>query len=571
VNVKPLRFAAIILAGMLLAVACDSSSSSPSPSAVSPGTSASPGAPTDAPAPEQVEQVTIALADTDFTLTALDWNYGYPGVELVKLQYDTLVTRDTDNNPQPLLATAWESNATATEWTFTLRDGVKWHDGMPFTADDVVHTIQYHNDIVQKSLVFTMVRGWTAEAVDPLTVKIITPAPEPDIALKLNLVWIQPKHVWDGVGAGLDVAEAEAAYRAVTDHTGTGPYKMDTLDPEAFYTLVANDDYFLGPPSVKKLQFVIIQDPTARLAALRSGEVDAVASAVPPESQGDLPGPANLNLLQGPAFGAMTLALNNTRAPFDDATVRKALGLAIDPQELVDVAMLGEAVTGNQGYLHPSLASAEAGLTLNQDVAEANRILDDAGYRDTDGDGVRESPDGNALAIDLGAVSTAPVAIRGADLIGEWAREIGIQVTTQSIESNAFFEMVWPSFDRTSGGVGDYDAMMMVWSAAVMNVPAAALDQLYHSDPIIGRLNVQWYSNATTDALLDELRAELDPAERDALIRQIQVQVAGDLPFAVLWYPNETFAFDQEVYDGWRFLNGTGIIQKLSFLPQVFP
>lgn len=564
----------MLLAGMLVAVACNTSAS-PSPSAsqdtpATPGTSAS-AAPTDAPPPAQVEQVTVALADTDFTLTANDWNYGYPGIELVKLQYDTLVTRDTSNNAQPLLATDWESNAEGTEWTFNLREGVKWHDGTPFTAEDVVHTIQYHNDVVKQAVIFTMVRGWTAEVVDPLTVKITTPAPEPDIALKLNLVWIQPKHVWDGVGAGLDPVEAEVAYRAVTDHTGTGPYKMEAVDRDAFYTLVANDDYFLGAPSVKKIQFVIIKDPTARLAALRSGEVDAVASSIPPESRGDLEQQANLSLLQGPAFGVTNLMINNTRAPFDDPVVRRALGLAIDPQELIDVAMLGEAVIGNQGYIHPSLPSAVAGLTLKQDFAEANRILEEAGYLDSDGDGVREQPNGKAMSFDLGAVSTATVNIRAADLIGEWTEQIGIEIKTQSIESNAFFEKVWPSFDRTSGGIGDYDLGMMVWSAAVMNVPASALDQLYHSDPIIGRLNIQWSDNPAIDALLDELRATLDPAAREALLGEIQMKVAEELPFAVLWYPAETFAFDQEVYDGWRFLNGTGIINKLSFLPQVFP
>ena len=573
-NVKPLRFAAMLLAGMLAAVACNTSAS-PSPSAsqdapATPGTSAS-AAPTEAPPPAQVEQVTVALADTDFTLTANDWNYGYPGIELVKLQYDTLVTRDTSNNAQPLLATDWESNAEGTEWTFNLREGVKWHDGTPFTAEDVVHTIQYHNDVVKQAVIFTMVRGWTAEVVDPLTVKITTPTPEPDIALKLNLVWIQPKHVWDGVGAGLDPAEAEVAYRAVTDHTGTGPYKMEAVDRDAFYTLVANDDYFLGAPSVKKIQLVIIKDPTARLAALRSGEVDAVASSIPPESRGDLEQQANLSLLQGPAFGVTNLMINNTRAPFDDPVVRRALGLAIDPQELIDVAMLGEAVIGNQGYIHPSLPSAVAGLTLKQDFAEANRILEEAGYLDSDGDGVREQPNGKAMSFDLGAVSTATVNIRAADLIGEWTEQIGIEIKTQSIESNAFFEKVWPSFDRTSGGIGDYDLGMMVWSAAVMNVPASALDQLYHSDPIIGRLNIQWSDNPAIDALLDELRATLDPAAREALIGEIQMKVAEEMPFAVLWYPAETFAFDQEVYDGWRFLNGTGIINKLSFLPQVFP
>lgn len=573
-NVKPLRFAAMLLAGMLVVAACNTSASpSPSASQDAPATPATSGSasPTEAPPPAQVEQVTVALADTDFTLTANDWNYGYPGIELVKLQYDTLVTRDTSNNAQPLLATDWESNAEGTEWTFNLREGVKWHDGTPFTAEDVVHTIQYHNDVVKQAVIFTMVRGWTAEVVDPLTVKITTPAPEPDIALKLNLVWIQPKHVWDGVGAGLDPVEAEVAYRAVTDHTGTGPYKMEAVDRDAFYTLVANDDYFLGAPSVKKIQFVIIKDPTARLAALRSGEVDAVASSIPPESRGDLEQQANLSLLQGPAFGVTNLMINNTRAPFDDPVVRRALGLAIDPQELIDVAMLGEAVIGNQGYIHPSLPSAVAGLTLKQDFAEANRILEEAGYLDSDGDGVREQPNGKAMSFDLGAVSTATVNIRAADLIGEWTEQIGIEIKTQSIESNAFFEKVWPSFDRTSGGIGDYDLGMMVWSAAVMNVPASALDQLYHSDPIIGRLNIQWSDNPAIDALLDELRATLDPAAREALLGEIQMKVAEELPFAVLWYPAETFAFDQEVYDGWRFLNGTGIINKLSFLPQVFP
>jgi len=563
------RLAAIAVSTTLVVAACGGSAS-PSPSGAGTQPPGSDAPATQAP-PTQVEQVTLATFDTEFALTALDFNYGYPGFEFVKLQYDTLVQVDTGNNPQPLLATEWESNAGATEWTFTLRDDVTWHDGEPFTADDVAFTVRYQNDVVRGGGAFTTLRGFEAEVIDDTHVMITTPQPEPELARKLNLIVMLPEHIWDGVGDVEDLEESDRQITELADHTGTGPYMMGDYDPDRSYTFLANENYFLGAPAVKKIVVPIIKDTTALFSALRSGEVDAVVSALPAENIADFQNQPNLTLLEGPAFSSRVLQINAAHKPFDDPIVRRAIGMMIDPQELVDVAKLGQAVIGSQGYIHPNLPGAAAGLTLKRDYAAANALLEGAGYVDSNNDGVRETPDGTPMSYEVVAWAEEPDMVRAADLLVEWGAAIGLDLRTAATETNAAVDLVWPGFNRSESGPGPFDLAVWNWSAGVLNVPSQALQLFYHSDVVTGRLNVDFYESSEMDTLLDALAASTDQDERADLMTQIQELAAEDLPFIILWYPVDTYAFDSTVYDGWRFLDGLGMINKLSFLPQVYP
>jgi peptide/nickel transport system substrate-binding protein len=521
--------------------------------------------------PTTADEVVLATFDTEFKLTALDYNYGYPGFQFVKLQYDTLVQMDESNQPQPLLATEWSSNEDATEWSFTLRDDVTWHDGEAFDADDVVFTVTYQNEVVRQGGAFTTMNGWTAVAADPTTVNITTPVPEPDLIRKLDQIVILAQHVWDGVGAVEDVEESQAQIRALENWTGTGPYKMVESNPDASYTFEANSDYFLGAPSVQRLVVPIIKETTTLFSSLQSGEVDAVVSAVPAENIETFRAQPNIGLQQGPAFSSRVLQINNAHEPFGDPVVRQALGKMINAQELVDVAKLGQATVGSQGFVHPNVPGAAPGLTLTQDVEGANALLEEAGYVDSDGDGVRELPDGSPMAWDVIAWAEEPDMIRAADLLKEYAAAIGITLTTRATETNAAVDLVWPGFDRSTSGPPPMDLAVWNWSSGVQNVPAQAVELMYHSDVVTGRLNVNFYESEQMDTLLGQLKASTDPEERADLLIQVQELAAQDLPMIVLWYPTDTYAYDSTVYDGWRFMDGLGTVHKLSFLPQVYP
>jgi len=566
------QLAALALSAALVFAACETTASpAPSGAATQPPGTGEPSDPSVAAPPTQIEELTVATFDTEFTLTALDINYGYPGFELAKLQYDSLTGIDTGNEVREQLATQWESNDDATEWTFTLRDDVTWHDGEAFTADDVAFTVRYENDVVRGGGAFTVLRGFEAEVIDDTHVTITTPQPEPELDRKLMRILILPEHIWDGVGDVEDLEESNRLIVELADHTGTGPYMMGDYDPDRFYTFIANDNYFLGPPAVKRIVVPIIKDTTALFAALRSGEVDAVVPPLQPENIADFQNQPNIELVEGPTFSTRTLQINAAKEPFDDPIVRRAIGMMIDPQELVDVVKLGQAVIGSQGYIHPNLPGAVQGLTLERDSAGANQLLEDAGYRDTDGDGVRETPDGEPMAYDVVAWAEEPDMIRAADLIREWGAEIGLDLTTAATETNAAVDLVWPGFNRSESGPASFDLAVWNWSSGVLNVPSQALELFYDSDVVTGRLNVDFYESSEMDGLIDSLTATTDLDERLTLMAQIQELAFEDLPFIVLWYPVDTYAYNASAYDGWRFQDGLGIINRLSFLPQVYP
>ena len=528
-------------------------------------TAEQPAETTQVAAPDRVEEVVLATIDTEFDLTALDWNYGYPGLEFVALQYDTLAFVDEQGNVIPWLATSWELNDDASEWTFTLRDDVRWHDGESFTAKDVAFTVDYHNQVVRKSIGYSAAREFEAEVVDDHTVIVRAPTPEPDMALKLKKLFILPQHLWEGVGAGLEIDEAEEVYRAFDDHTGTGPFKFVSFDG-ATYVFEANDDYFHGPPTVQRLVIPIISNVTAMFSAMQSGEIHASANAVPPESVALLESDPNIALATGTLFSNNNLLINNSKEPWSNPVVRNAIANAIDIDEIIDFVALGAATPGSAGMLHPDTPLGIAGLTPEYDPAAAAAALDGLGYLDTDGDGIRELTDGTPMSYELSAWSEEPQMVRIAELIAEYLGEIGIEVIPRPTETNTALTLYWPAFNRATGGPGPYDIAISGWSPAAQEVPAKALDEFFHSHPERGRLNLEWYTNPEMDAMLDQLAASTDEAERNELMREIQMLAFADMPRVTIWYPNASFAYRPEVYDGWRSIPGLGIINKLSFL-----
>ncbi len=517
--------------------------------------------------PTTADELVIATLDTEFDLTALDFNYGYPGLEFVSLMYDTLTYVDEDGAVAPWLATSWETNDDASEWTFQLRDDVTWHDGEQFDAEDVAFTVTYENEVVRQGVAFSSITGVEAEVVDDYTVVLRSPGPDPDLAGKLKKLFILPEHVWQGVGEGLPVDEADVAIRELDDHTGTGPYEFVSFDG-ATYVLEANSDYFNGTPTVGRILIPIISDITAMFSALQSGEIGASSTAVPPETVGQLEGVDGVTLASGELFSSVNVLINNAKEPWSDVRVRNAVAMAIDIQDVINTVTLGSATPGSIGMLHPSQPGAVQGLTPEYDPAGAAALMDEAGYVDSDGDGIRELSDGTPISFEFYSWSEQPLMVRAGEIVSEYLAEIGIEAIPTPTETNTALTYIWPEFDRASGGVGSFDLAISGWSAAAIEIPGKAMDEFFHSDPVRGRLNIDWYSDPDMDALLDELAATVDPDERSALIEEVQRKAFEGMPRVVLWYNNADFGYRNDVYDNWTSLPGLGIINKLSLIDQ---
>jgi peptide/nickel transport system substrate-binding protein len=518
-----------------------------------------------APAPEaapaaagQIARLRLAIVGDESTLTPYTYVTGYPGWNLLTLQYDTLYQLDLNGQPQPWLATAATVSEDGLTVTLDLRDDVTWHDGEPFTAEDVKFTVDYFKQYPQSRFTRALRPVASAAVEGDQRVILTLEAPAPSLELgTLADVPILPQHIWAEVTAPDEHVFAGG-------NIGTGPYQLVEYAPDQFYRFEANADYFAGTPAVAELVVVKFADDAGTLAALRSGEVDIIVRPVAPEQIDLLAAMETLDVLQGPEFTTQMLTYDMTKAPFNRPEMRQAISLAIDRQDLIDTVYLGAATLGSNGWIHPASSLFNPAVETVYDPAQAQQILDDAGIVDGDGDGIREL-DGTPLSFEFVLNGSDSLRLRIAELVSAMLKEVGIEATVTAVEQATWEAAVWPEFDVSKGR--NYDMAMWGWSAPVQADPVR-MGSLVHSDPAIGSLNLTGYQSDEADALAEAIAVEMDDDKRAELIGELQAVIAADLPFVMLLYPNGAYAFNSSIYAGWAFMAGQGVFHKLSLLPE---
>jgi peptide/nickel transport system substrate-binding protein len=540
------RGSLLLILVVLLLAACTSQAVPAAPA------DTTPAAAEEGVASSAVEQLRVAIIGDESTLTPYTYVTGYPGWNILTLQYDTLYQLDAEGVPQPWLVTAAETSEDGLTITLELREDVTWHDGEPFTAADVKFT--FDNFVAFPQSRFTRaLRPVASTAVITLT------APAPSFQLgTLADVPIMPEHIWGEIEN-----PAEHIFESVTN-IGTGPYKLVEYEADQYYRFEANADYFAGAPNVAELVLVQFADDAGALAALRSGEVDMITRPIAPEQIELLRAQPGLAVQQGPLYTTQMITYDVTRSPFNRLEVRQAMALAIDRQDLVDTVYLGAATVGNLGWIHPASPYYNANITSEYDPEQAQQILEDAGIVDSDGDGIREL-DGTPISFDFLVNGDDALRMRLAELISQMLMEVGIQANVAAVEQATWEEAVWPGFDVANGR--NYDMAMWGWSAPVQADPVR-FPNLVHSDPSIGTSNLSGYASEEADALGSAIISEPDDETRISMVQELQELVARDLPFIMLLYPDGAYAYNANVYDGWRFMTGQGVFHKLSFLPE---
>lgn len=515
--------------------------------------------PTLADAVNETRQLRVGITGDESTLTPYTYVTGYPGWNLLLLQYDTLYQLDLNGVAQPWLVTNATTNEDGTVLTFDLREDVAWHDGEPLTAADVKFTVDYFKEFTQSRFTRALRPVVSAEAMGDTQVVLTLAAPAPLFELSvLADVPILPEHIWSQIDN-----PAEHAFESVSN-VGTGPYQLVEYVPDQFYRFEANAGYFAGAPAVDELVAVIYADDTGSLVALQTGEVDMLVRPAPPEQISMLGAGDRLAVAQGALFTTEMLNYDMSIPPFNRPEVRRAMALAIDRQDLIDTVYLGAATPGSLGWIHPASSFFNDAVVSAYDPDAARTLLDAAGIVDSDGDGVREL-DGEPLAVEFLTPSGNALRLRIAEVVSEMLRtEIGLQATVAAVEQATWESAVWPEFDVSKGR--NYQLSMWGWSAPVQ-ANAVRVTTLIHSDPALGSLNLTGYADAEVDALAVALNETVDPVRFAELLDEIQIKIANDLPFILLLYPDGAYAYNPSVYDGWAFMAGQGIFHKLSLLP----
>jgi peptide/nickel transport system substrate-binding protein len=443
--------------------------------------------------------------------------------EVGSMIYDGLVKLDKDLNLAPAMAESWTYSRDCLELTFKLRRDVKWHDGRPFTADDVVFT--YQAMINPKTPApfkegFLLVKD--VEALDPYTVRVRYDKPYAR-AVETWGTYILPKHLLESFAAAGTLRESPQNSRPV----GTGPYRFQEWKPGEKVVLVANPDYYEGRPYLGRVVYRVIPSQATIFLELKAQGVDYVSTLTGIQYSRQTEYPAfrkAYHKYRYPGDSYTFLGFNLKDPRFADPRVRQAFAHAINKQELIDGVRLGLAHEST-GPLRPGTwAYTEDVKRYEYDPEKAKALLAEAGWKDRDGDGVVEDRDGKPFTLTIRTNQGNDERKKIAEIIQQRLKDIGVQADIQLIEWAAFIkEFVKPRrFEVLVLGLGtgtDPD-QFVVWHSSQRGP-----DQM----------NRTGYANPEVDALLEAGRQSCVQKERVRYYHRIQEILAEDLPMIFLF------------------------------------
>ena len=433
--------------------------------------------------------------------------------------YDGLLRYDKNLQLMGVMAESWEISPDNLTITFHLRKGVKWHDGAPFTSADVLFTYRMYIDPkVPTSYAEDYKQVAKAEAPDPYTFRVTYPRPYAP-ALESWSLPIHPKHLLDG----RDVTKSPLTRAPV----GTGPYRLVEWKAGEKLVLEANPDYYDGKPYIRRVVYRIIPDSSTQFLELQSGGLDFMGlTPIQYSTQTDTPAfKRNFNKYRYLSFGYSYLGYNLRKPLFQDVRVRQAIAHAIDKQEIIDGVLLGLGKAATGPYKPDTWVYNPNVKKYPYDPAAAGKLLDQAGWRDGDGDGVREK-NGQKLAFTIVTNQGNDIRSKTAEILQRRLKEVGIDVQIRIVEWATFLkEFIFP---------GNFDVTILGWTGG----PEPDQYNIWHSSKTGPReLNFIHYRNAEVDDLLERGRRTFNQAERKKIYDRFQEILAEEQPYTFLYIP----------------------------------
>ena len=405
-------------------------------------------------------------------------------VMLANQVYESLATQAQTGEIIPQLAASWTVSEDGLNYVFTLREGVTFHDGAPMTAD----TVRFSFERAKAEGSENPRRVWfeaieSIETPDPLTVEITLKAADSFF-------------LWSLAQGPASIVHPDSVENNVTAPVGTGPWKYDSWTRGDRLTLARNEDHRdFDPGQIERLEFRFIADPSSAVAALLSGDLDAYPGMPAPETLAQFEADPRFTVAVGTTNGEVILALNHSKPPFDDLRVRRAISHALDRQEIIDGAYYGygEPIGTFFPPHDPAYVDLTSAYPLDHDAAKA--LLAEAGH-----------PDGLAVSLRL---PPFPYARRSGEIIQSQLAKIGVTANIENVE--------WAFWIGEVFREKNYD-MTIIAHTEANDLGNFARGPDYY-----------WgYDNPEFNALWDAIRAEADPARRDALLQDAQRMVTED-------------------------------------------
>lgn len=455
------------------------------------------------------------------------------------LLYEPLIifTAMKPDQPTPWLATDQKWNDTGTQLTLTIREGVTWSDGKPFSSKDVAFTFQMLHDnpaLNTSSITFDKV-----EAPDDTTVVLTFPSVAFSQLTRIGSVTPVPEHVFGG---------QDAMTFTNPDPVVTGPYTLKSFSAQV-YLMTANDKYWQADKiKVKNVQFPAVSTNSFD-TLLGQGKLDWSGGFVANVDKTFIEKDPEHNKTWFPSDGLVNLVLNLTKAPFDDPVVRRAISTAIDRPELSETAVYGYAQPASPtglvlpafgDYLDPQYDGAE----FTQDADEANKLLDDAGY-EKGTDGIRVGKNGERLSFSIVVPSGFTDWVTMTKLLQDQFKTIGIELSPEGKATQAWSaDIKTGNFDMTIAGAPGGASPYFLYRGFLSSALTAPVGERAVT-------NYSRWSDPATDQLLTDFENTSDPEEQKDAIYGLQKIMMEQLPVIPLVGSTSWCEYRTDKFVGW--------------------
>jgi peptide/nickel transport system substrate-binding protein len=441
--------------------------------------------------------------------------------------YLGLVKFDKDLKIVPDLAESFEISEDLRTITFKLREGIVWQDGQPFTSADCLFTWQLMKDpLTPTPYGENFIQIESAQAEDPLTFQVTYKRP---MAKSLS-TWafnIMPRHLLEGV----NLDESPLSRKPV----GTGPFSLESWEVGQRVIMAASESYFRGRPFLDRLITRIIPDTATQMMELVTGSLDMMTLTpdqwVEAQENPDLL--ANFNFFTYPAFAYTYLGFNLKDGRLSDVRVRKAIALAIDKNEIIEGVLLGFGQPANGPFKPDMWANNKNVKPYPYDPAKAVQLLKEAGWADSDGDGIVEK-DGQKFVLTIMTNVGNHVRSQTGQIIQARLKDVGIEVKLRVIE--------WAAFLKEYLDKKNFEAIIMGWT---IPIDPDLFDVWNSNKNKPGELNFIGYANSEVDSLIDEGRFNLDQNKRKQAYDKIQEIFYEEVPYVFLFVPETLLAISK--------------------------
>lgn len=500
----------VAAAACLVLTACGSNANAPDSDASS-GSATSEGASSDSGSGKS--EIVVAYSEGGKTLDPASAN-DVTSDTLILGAYDQLVTYDREevdgqmvaqtDTIVPMLAESWEVSEDNTEYTFTLREDVTFHDGSDLTSDDVKKTFDYIAASPNAAFLYGMAGISSVEVVDDYTVTIKLSAP--------NHLFLQIIPMYSFSIINMDEVEANGGTDWLATNTaGSGPYTIESWDPATEAVLKANPDYWGEQPALTTVTMKFIPEASNRVQLLETKAVD-MALEIPAKDVDTLDQADGITIDSRKSNKILYFAMNNNVAPFDNPAIRQAVCHAIPYDQLITDVMMGQASPMGSSVASSTPGWTDAGNTCTYDLDKAKELLAEGGM-----------PDGFSFEFTLGGgfQDWADDAV----LIQAELAKIGVQMNITNMARAQFLEALAGK---------NVQAYISRWTSFV-NDPGYHLGLLLTSQ---GTSNYVNYNNSEVDSLWQQAATEPDADTRNDLYGQMQTIINEEVPWAYLYEYN---------------------------------